>query len=144
MMTARRSVSRARRSRSPGLFVSLVAAIGVLSGVPIAAEAFMLERIAIGVARPVFLTAPPGDRERVFIVEQHTGQIRILRLIGYQLVATPFLTVGGLSTGDEQGLLGLAFDPDYASNGYFYVYYTNPHTRVVRYQVSNADPDLAD
>src|SRR5690606_33674738 len=57
----------------------------------------------------------------------------------------PFLTIGGLATGNEQGLLGLAFDPAYATNGRFYVNYTDAAgtTRVVRYEVS-ADPDLAD
>jgi len=110
-----------------------------------AAQSFRMERVATGLARPVFLTAPPGDSERVFIVEQHTGRIRILRLADHTLLATPFLTVSGLATGSEQGLLGLAFHPDHASNGYFYVYYTDTSwdTNVVRYQVS-ADPDVAD
>ena len=40
--------------------------------------------------------------------------------------ATPFLTLPGLSTGNEQGLIGLAFHPDYGVNGYFYVYFTDP------------------
>jgi hypothetical protein len=54
--------------------------------------------------------------------------------------------VTGLSTGSEQGLLGLAFHPDYATNGFFYVAYTDsdPTTRVVRYRVSAGDPDVAD
>ena len=107
------------------------------------ASGFEVLRVATGLSRPVFLTAPPGDGERVFIVEQHSGDIHILRLSDDSLEATPFLTVGGLSTGNEQGLLGLAFHPDYASNGFFYVYFTDPDTRVVRYQVSS-DPDVAD
>jgi len=57
--------------------------------------------------------------------------------------ATPFLTLPGLSTGNEQGLLGLAFHPDYGVNGYFYVYFTDPSSNVVRYEVSG-DPDVAD
>ena len=109
----------------------------------LAAQAFEVQRIATGLDRPVFLTAPPGDRDRVFVVEQHSGDIHILRLASGNLEATPFLTVSGVSTGNEQGLLGLAFHPDYASNGFFYVYYTNPATQVRRYQVS-ADPDIAD
>jgi glucose/arabinose dehydrogenase len=110
--------------------------------VPAAAD-FQMERIATGLSRPVFLTAPPGDTERLFILEQHAGRIRILRRSDHTLLATPFLTVSGLSTGNEQGLLGLAFDPDYAINGFFYVYITDPDARILRFQVSS-DPDVAD
>ncbi len=101
-----------------------------------------MKRVAATLSRPVFLTAPPGDTSRVFVVEQHTGQVRILRRNTWTLDATPFLTVSGISTGSEQGLLGLAFHPNFATNGYFYVYYTDPNTRVVRYSVS-ANPNLA-
>lgn len=122
----------------------LAAAAAVLTlAAPASADDFQLHRVASGLARPVFLTAPPGDTDRVFIVEQHAGQIRILRRGDLTLEADPFLTVSGVATGSEQGLLGLAFDPDYATNGTFYVYLTDPDTKVVRYQVS-ADPDIAD
>lgn len=121
----------------------LLLTLGALAAPGAAAQGFQLERVATGLSRPVFLTAPPGDTQRVFIVEQHTGTIRILRLADDTLLATPFLTVPGVSQGQEQGLLGLAFHPDYASNGTFYVYFTNPDSHVVRYQVSS-DPDLAD
>ncbi|MBK7949845.1 MAG: PQQ-dependent sugar dehydrogenase [Deltaproteobacteria bacterium] len=107
------------------------------------AQDFRVDRVATGLARPVFVTAPPGDPSRVFVVEQHTGQIRILRRGSWTLDPTPFLTVPGVSTGSEQGLLGLAFHPEYASNGFFYVHLTNPDSRVLRYSVS-ANPDLAD
>ncbi len=110
------------------------------------AQGFQVERIASGLARPVFLTAPPGDSGRVFILEQHTGNIRILDLATRQLLQDPFLTVPGISTGNEQGLLGLAFHPDYASNGWFFVYVTvgSPGaSEIYRYTVSG-DPDLAD
>lgn len=122
---------------------ALAAALVLLAGLTASAQPFAMERVATGLARPVFLTAPPGDTGRVFIVEQHTGAIRILRLADRAILATPFLTVPGVSTGNEQGLLGLAFHPDYAGNGYFYVYYTDPDSHVVRYQVSAA-PDVAD
>ena len=98
--------------------------------------------MAAALSRPVFLTAPPGDTSRVFIVEQHTGQIRILRRNTWTLDATPFLTVPGISTVSEQGLLGLAFHPKFATNGFFYVYMTDPNTRVIRYSVSS-NPNLA-
>ncbi|HKA16409.1 MAG TPA: PQQ-dependent sugar dehydrogenase [Myxococcota bacterium] len=120
------------------LRVAIGLAIAMFAG-----EARAIERIATGFALPVFLTEPPGDTSRVFIAEQHTGAIRILRLLDRVVVPTPFLTVSGVSTGIEQGLLGLAFDPGYATNGYFYVYYTNPDIQVVRYHVSS-DPGVAD
>ncbi|MCP4592733.1 MAG: PQQ-dependent sugar dehydrogenase [bacterium] len=101
-------------------------------------------RVASGLSRPVLVTTPPGDTNRLFIVEQHTGLIRILKLDTMVVNAAPFLVIGGLTTGNEQGLLGLAFHPDYEGNGFFYVNYTNSagDTAIARYQVS-ADPDVA-
>jgi glucose/arabinose dehydrogenase len=95
-------------------------------------------RVASGLSRPVFATAPPGDYGRLFVVEQHSGQIKILDLTSGQIAATPFLTISNLARGGEQGLLGLAFHPDYANNGYFYVNRTDSAgtTQVERYQVS--------
>jgi glucose/arabinose dehydrogenase len=102
-------------------------------------------RVASGLSTPLFVTAAPGDPDHLFIVEQ-TGSIRVLDLNTGQLLATPFLNVAVDSTG-ERGLLGLAFDPDYATNGFFYVYRTVPgataHNEVDRYHVS-ADPNVAD
>jgi glucose/arabinose dehydrogenase len=72
----------------------------------------------------VFLTAPPNDLNRLFIVEQG-GMIRILDVLSGAPLGTPFLDVQALVlSGGERGLLGLAFDLDYASNGRFYIYYT--------------------
>src|SRR4051794_4444950 len=76
-------------------------------------------------ARPVFATSPPGDTARLFVVEQNTGKIRILRLATGAIDTTPFLQVTGLSAGNEQGLLGLAFAPDFATSGFLYVNFTN-------------------
>jgi glucose/arabinose dehydrogenase len=123
--------------------MAILLGASLLLGEPASAQDFETLRIASGLARPVFVTAPPDDSSRVFVVEQHTGRILIIRLPGFSLEATPFLTIPGISTGEEQGLLGLAFHPDYASNGLFYVNYTDPDTQIVRYQVS-ADPDVAD
>jgi glucose/arabinose dehydrogenase len=108
------------------------------------AQDYQITRVASGLSRPVFLTAPPGDTDRVFIVEQHSGHIRILDLTTGALLTDPFLTVPGISTGNEQGLLGLAFPQTYDTLGFFYVYITDPTTRVLRYQVSSTDPNLAD
>ena len=85
-----------------------------------------------------------GD-DRLFIVEQG-GIIKILNSDG-TTNATPFLNVSSLvSNGSEQGLLGLAFHPNYSANGFFYVYYTDTSgdTQISRYSVSAGDPDVAD
>jgi glucose/arabinose dehydrogenase len=95
-----------------------------------------------GLDSPLFLTAPPNDA-RLFVLEQ-PGRIRVVK--NGQLVATPFLDIASkLTSGGERGLLGLAFHPRYAQNGFFYVDYTdrNGDTRVERYRVS-ADADRAD
>src|SRR6266511_4269596 len=97
-------------------------------------------------SRPVFATSPPGDKERLFIVEQHTGKIRIFRFASNAIDDTPFLQVTGLSSGNEQGLLGLAFAPDFDANGFLYVNFTDTSgaTVIRRYKVSQADPNVAD
>ncbi len=101
-----------------------------------------LEPVASGLAFPLALTAPAGD-SRLFIVEK-PGRIRIVR--DGTLLGRAFLDLtGAVSAGSEQGLLGLAFDPEYSLNGRFYVDYTNTEgdTRIVAYRVSD-DPDAAD
>lgn len=101
-----------------------------------------LEDFATGLNRPVDL-ASVGD-DRIFVAEQHQGRIRILDENGN--ITGTFLDIGNqVSTGSEQGLLGLAFHPNYASNGYFYVNYIdrNENTRVCRFQVSSTNPNLA-
>jgi len=71
---------------------------------------------------PVYVAALPGDRRRFFVVEQ-PGRIMVVR-DGVPL-STPFLDIRSLvSFGGERGLLSVAFDPDYARGGRFYVYYT--------------------
>ncbi len=106
-------------------------------------------RVASGLTQPLFVTAPPGDFGRLFIVQQN-GQIRILNLATGTLNPTPFLIVTGLITGGEQGLLGMAFDPNYAANGKFYLNFTVPGgafgngvTHVSQFSVS-ANPNIAD
>jgi glucose/arabinose dehydrogenase len=106
-------------------------------------------RVASGLSSPLFVTAPPGDLNRLFIVQQG-GQIRILNLNTGLINATPFLTVTNIVSGGEQGVLGLAFDPGYATNGKFYINCTAPNgafnagiTQIRQYQVSS-NPDIAD
>lgn len=102
-----------------------------------------LQSFATGFNRPVDI-AHCGD-ERLFIVEQR-GIIWILDANGNKLT-DPFLNIDPKvgSTGNEQGLLGLAFHPNYAQNGYFFVNYTdnNGDTHIARYSVSAADPNIA-
>lgn len=107
-------------------------------------------RVATGFNQPVFMTAPRRDRTRLFVVEQ-TGKIRIIDLTSGTIKATPFLDLSGqISNTGEEGLLGLAFDRNYAANGRFFVNYVAPGgafnqgvTRVSVFTVSS-NPDLAD
>jgi glucose/arabinose dehydrogenase len=91
---------------------------------------------------PALLATAPARDPRLFIVEQQ-GTIRILT--NDTLVATPFLDLSNeIACCGEQGLLGLAFHPDYATNGTFFVFYTTSDANMLaRYQVS-ADPNVAD
>jgi len=92
---------------------------------------------------PILVTAPPEDPNRLFVVEKR-GTIRVVHQGA--TIPTAFLDLSGqVSNGSEQGLLGLAFHPQYRSNGLFVVHYTNRagDTRVSLYSVS-ADPNRAD
>ncbi len=102
-----------------------------------------LHPVATGLTNPLYLTAPTGD-SRLFVVEK-PGRIRIVK--AGVLQAQPFLDLSAVvSTGGEQGLLGLAFHPRYASNGRFVVDYTDAagDTHISTFKVSDngdrADP----
>src|SRR5690606_20907388 len=85
-----------------------------------------------------------ANDHRLFAVEQG-GKIKIIQPDG-TVNSTPFLDISTqVSTGNEQGLLGLAFHPDYANNGYFYVNYTdnNGDTQISRFSVNPANADVA-
>ena len=104
-------------------------------------------RVADGLVRPIGVTYAPGDYDRVFVIEKQ-GTIRIMQ--NGSLLPMPFLdvtaeTVGGTTDWSEQGLLGLAFHPDYQNNGFLYINFTGAGgvTTVRRYTVS-ANPSLAD
>lgn len=103
--------------------------------------ALLAQPVADGFDLPLFAISP-GD-ERLFVVEQ-TGRIRIV--VDGAVTETPFLDLSGsVSEGGERGLLGLAFHPDYATNGRFFVNYTDTEgaTQVAAYTVSS-DPNVAD
>ncbi len=103
--------------------------------------------VTSSVTEPVQVTHAPGDSSRLFIVSQG-GTIRIVK--NGALLGTPFLNIGALTAdGSEQGLLSMAFDPDYASSGLFYVYYTDDiaspgDVTLARYHVSGGNADVAD
>jgi glucose/arabinose dehydrogenase len=130
---------------------AFVVVIGLLMTNPLHAAIAGLTRVATGVSNPLFVTSAPGDRSRLFIVER-TGAIRILDLETGALQATPFLTISGVSTNGEGGLLGLAFHPNFFNEGQpgygkFYVDLTTnstTQTHIREFQVSATDPNLAD
>lgn len=105
-----------------------------------------LQQVNAGLVFPLFLTAPPNDALRLFVVEKG-GRIQILDRATGALIAT-FLDISNLlpnPLGSEQGLLGLAFDPDYNSNRRFYVSYTDSsgNSVIARYLRSLNNANLA-
>ena len=101
------------------------------------------------VNRPLFVTSVPGDASRIFVVQQD-GYIMIKKRGAAATSATTFLDIHTKvsAASSEMGLLGLAFDPDYATTRYLYVNYTEsvgsvPFTVVARYQGSPTNPDIA-
>jgi len=109
-----------------------------------------LVQIATGLNQPIAVVNNGDGSDRLFIIEQ-AGVVRILNTGTGSLNATPFLDISTQidSNGNEQGLLGLVFHPDYAGNGYFYVNYTRDPgpgqdlTVISRFTVSAANPDVA-
>jgi hypothetical protein len=127
---------------------------GVCDGISVTSNTNLDSVLVAGglTLRPLFVTAPPGDTDRIFIVEQD-GYIRVRHRGAAPNAWTTFLDIDAKvnsQSGDEMGLLGLAFDPDFATNGFFYVNYTEggllgPWASVVaRYSVSSTNPDVAD
>jgi len=102
-----------------------------------------LTPLVTGLVDPTDITNAGDGSDRLFVVEQG-GRIQIIQNGG--LLATPFLDISNrISTGGERGLLGMAFPPNYATKGYFYVNYTNTagNTVIARYRLTD-NPNLAD
>ena len=102
-----------------------------------------LQQVVTGLSSPLFLTAPAGD-PRLFILERR-GRIRIVQ--NGVLLAAPFLDISTrVSVAGEGGLLSMAFDPQYASSGFFFVYFTEASgdIAVERFKVSAGNPNVAD
>jgi glucose/arabinose dehydrogenase len=111
---------------------------------PARASRIGLKRIGV-FDQPVYATGAPGEAGRLFVVER-TGRIAVL--VGGHRRSRPFLDISATvnSGGGEQGLLSVAFAPDYRTSGRFYVYYTDSSNdiRVVQYRRASGDPDVAD
>jgi len=133
--------------------LTVIAAVGALLGSSTRSEAdtaLTTELVASGLSSPVFVTHAPSDFGRVFIVEQ-VGRILVMDLATSQVDV--FLDITGrVGFSGERGLLGMAFHPNYAANGFFYVNYTdtdsipNLDTHIARFQVVGdpASSDVAD
>ncbi len=110
---------------------------------PADAQTLRTTRIAQGFSLPLYVTSPPNDAARLFVVEQ-AGRIEIIK--NGTVLPTPFLNITSIVlSGGERGLLGLAFHPNYAANRRFYVYYTRQTDGaivVARYTASE-NPDRA-
>ena len=120
------------------LFCSL--ALGLVARGATLPAGFAETRIATGLASPTAMAFAPDGR---LFVTQQTGALRVIR--NGSLLAQPFLTVSVNSSG-ERGLLGVAFDPNFATNNFVYVYYTTStspvHNRLSRFTASAANPDV--
>ncbi len=130
------------------LFTVAVAAAILAPFTP--AQSLTRTLVASGLQRPVLATSPAYDTERLFIVEQGNSISRIARIRIVKngtLMPTPFLNVDSLviNSGNERGLLGLAFHPNYAQNGYFFINYNNTSGQTVirRYQANPPTSDVA-
>jgi Glucose / Sorbosone dehydrogenase len=114
--------------------------VSLIGAAPAAVAAPTL--VSVGTfAQPVHVAAPPGDAERLFVVEK-AGRVQVV--VNGQTAATPFLDIAaGVSSGGERGLLSIAFPSDYAATGLFYIFYTDSNGDLVirEGQRTPADPN---
>jgi glucose/arabinose dehydrogenase len=128
----------------------LVLVVGLLMEGVAFGQSYALQNLFPGVifTRPVALATPPGESNRLFVVEQ-LGRIKVIANLGSPSAGV-FLDISSrVRSGQEEGLLGLAFHPGYASNGQLYVFYSATVgaarvQRVSRFKVSATSPNLAD
>jgi glucose/arabinose dehydrogenase len=127
------------------VILSLFLCSPVFADIPLRAK-----HIVSGPSLPIFVAQAPGDSDRLFIVEQaatpDTASIRVFKYSTGTLNKESFMTLTGLQAGGESGLLGLAFDPNYATNGHFYLNYMTPGgsfgagvTQIARFTRTSAD-----
>jgi len=131
---------------SPTAFLRRAALAIVLFAFPASAQVMVGGQfVTSGLTQPTFITHAPGDATRMFITEK-AGRIKILQ--GTSILPTPFLDIASSVSSSqlEFGLLGLCFDPDYTTNGFFYVNYIELGTGnsiIARFTVT-ANPNVAD
>jgi glucose/arabinose dehydrogenase len=133
---------------------ALAAVISWSCVTPVQAAFLGQQRVASGLTEAVYATHAPGDTTRLFIA-QRGGTIRILDLTTGNLVPTAFLTIPGVDSAGEGGLLGMAFHPNFATNGKFYTYTTHdnggvnvggatsPFSTHIREYTVSANPNVA-
>jgi glucose/arabinose dehydrogenase len=138
--------------RNRRVFFAVISAMILLPATASAATLLPLAPSSSWESTPIAAASPPGD-PRVFVVERGGG-VRIVE--DGELKATPFLTVPNVDVNGERGLLSIAFAPDYATSGLFYVFAVaaaadalDPAAlpgdlRIIEYRRSAANPDLAD
>jgi len=121
----------------------LLFTISIFSSLIANSQSINLEEFVTGLTSPVEITN--ANDSRLFVVQQN-GIIKIIQPNG-TINTTNFLNIGSkIIFGGERGLLGLAFHPQYSTNGYFFVYYNNPAGNIIvaRYSVSSTDSNVAD
>jgi glucose/arabinose dehydrogenase len=121
----------------------LLFTLSIFSSLIANSQSINLEEFATGLTSPVEITN--ANDSRLFVVQQN-GIIKIIQPNG-TINPTNFLNISSkIIFGGERGLLGLAFHPQYATNGYFFVYYNNPAGNIIvaRYSVSSTDSNVAD
>jgi glucose/arabinose dehydrogenase len=117
--------------------------LGVFSSLIVNSQSINLVEFASGLTSPVEITN--ANDTRLFVVQQN-GIIKIIQPNG-TINSADFMNISSkVLYGGERGLLGLAFHPQYSTNGYFFVYYNNTAGNIIvaRYSVSSANPDVAD
>jgi hypothetical protein len=114
----------------------------VLAAPEVCAQRIASVRIATGFDTPTYVCSPPDDASRLFVTTNR-GVIHLIR--DGTVAGQPFLDLSAIVEQNAEGLLGMAFDPDYATNGRFYLTYqdSGQSSHLVRYEVSS-DPDVAD
>lgn len=130
--------------RPARLTLALAAMLTIALGAPTAQAAGVGLKEIGAFDQPLYVTAPPGDTRRVFVV-QREGDIRLIK--DSKIRSTPFLRQSGVSTRNaEQGMPSMAFAPDYATSGRFYVVFTDrsKDLELLEYRRSASNPDVAD
>ena len=121
----------------------LLLSIALFSSLTVQSQSFVLEEFATGLTSPVEITN--ANDSRLFVVQQN-GIIKIIQPNG-TVNATDFLNISSkVIFNGERGLLGLAFHPQYITNGYFFVYYNNTAGNIIvaRYSVNTTNMNTAD